>query len=712
MHKRRLLAGACALLALPSLAQIQLHDTGTKWDGEIAQLMDGLAVRRAAANGEAAAADSTLHVTVSVSDAEAVTSYIKGCGYDATAITADLVTASVPVSFIPTLSAREDVLYVNAPEQFHPMLRLSRGEIKATSVHQGKTPLETPFTGKGVVVGVIDQLFEYNHIAFKGRVKALWRNNKLSTTIPTSGGSSGSGNGHATHVTNIAAGGKISGNELYGIAYESDIIMAPSDFSSSLVLEQAKAIKQFAENEGKPWVINMSFGGHSGPHDASTAYDQGLSALSGAGGIFVGAMGNEGGELIHAKADFTEDGQTKYFYPKPGSDNTTGVVAIQVWGQATDGATHFTMKPVLVRRVGTVVTKEYPNATQLSRAGFTYVNSVSPYNNKQYVSLFGATNTLTSIMGLASNYTLMVEVTADAGQTAHAWINNINYAQEFATMTGIDAVAGDDSYLCGEGGASPAKSIAVASYNSSPNFTSAYDGKTYSYQNSIGTKGQMSKFSSHGPQLGDAAKPTVSAPGGCIQSAFAKTGTGFSTSDLTITSIVTDEDGNKYYYGIMSGTSMASPMVTGVVALWLEANPKLTYEDIICILQETSRRDSYTGLTESWDAVSGYGKIDAYEGIRKALDMKGSTGVEKLNTATPVTLSKGLDEWRVLFNNNESYADITLHTAGGQLALSRHISEPHAAQEEVINLAGMAPGVYVLHIATTASTMTRKLVVK
>ncbi len=712
MHKKTLLAASCALMSLPSFAQIVLHETGAKWDGEIAQLVETGAARRAANGvGGAAKADSVLNVTISVTDAEAVAASITGSGYEATVITSDLVTAGVPVSYIPTLAAREDVLYVNAPTQFHPMLSTSRSEIKATSVHQG-TLLETPFTGKGVVVGVIDQLFEYNHIAFKDRVKALWRNNKLTTTIPTSGGSSGSGMGHGTHVTNIAAGGKVTGHNLYGIAYEADIVMAPSDFSSSVVLAQAKAIKSFAEEQGKPWVINMSFGGHAGPHDASTAYDQGMSALSGEGGIFVGAMGNEGGQLLHAEADFTESETTKYFYPKPGTDNTSGVVAMQIWGQADDGATHFTMRPVLVRRVGSTVAKEYPTDTQLSRAGFSYANSVSPYNNKQYVTIFGATTNLTSVMGLANTYVLMVEVTGDAGQSAHAWINNINYAQEFSTMAGIETVTGDDTYLCGEGGASPAKSIAVGSYNSNPNFTSAVDNRTYSYQTSIGVKGQMSKFTSPGPQLGDAVKPAVAAPGGCIQSAFSKTGTGFSTSELTITDIVTDDDGKKFYYGVMSGTSMASPMVTGVVALWLEANPKLAYEDVLDIIKKTARRDSYTGITTTWDARSGYGKIDAYNGIKEALNRKGTVGIEKLNTAAPVTLWKGADAWRVLFNNDESFADITLHDASGKLVVARHIAAPKTGQEETLNLSGMAPGVYVLRIGTTASSLTRKLVVK
>ena len=40
----------------------------------------------------------------------------------------------------------------------------------------------------------------------------------------------------------------------------------------------------------------------------------------------------------------------------------------------------------------------------------------------------------------------------------------------------------------------------------------------------------------------------------------------------------------------MSGTSMSSPVTTGVIALWLQANPKLTPEDIKGVIQRTSHQ--------------------------------------------------------------------------------------------------------------------------
>jgi serine protease AprX len=68
-----------------------------------------------------------------------------------------------------------------------------------------------------------------------------------------------------------------------------------------------------------------------------------------------------------------------------------------------------------------------------------------------------------------------------------------------------------------------------------------------------------------------------------------------------------------------SGTSSATPMVAGVVALLLEKKPTLAPDEVKQILQGTAR-DISTGTTNTgdsasvgWDAATGYGLVDAYE---------------------------------------------------------------------------------------------------
>ena len=85
-----------------------------------------------------------------------------------------------------------------------------------------------------------------------------------------------------------------------------------------------------------------------------------------------------------------------------------------------------------------------------------------------------------------------------------------------------------------------------------------------------------------------------------------------------------------YAYDQMSGTSMSTPCVAGIVALWLEADPTLTCAEIKEIMSSTAINDEFT--TASPDKF-GKGKINALAGIQKILGV--SLGVKDIENDKP-----------------------------------------------------------------------------
>lgn len=719
MNKKFLLTAGLALISAAASAQeVKIYNTGRKWSQSFDALVKGNTVQRIARRGAVnVTPDSTLRVlvTTTVGGEDAVKQYVESAGYKAEVTANQLVVAAIPARFIATLGGRDEVLYVNEDRQLYPAMSHVRDEIGATEAQAG-TGLDTPYDGTGVIVGVIDQGFEFKHPAFEGACQR-WGSSSTSGSLRTSAPYSDPTDqvGHATHVSNIAVGRKVEGaEEYYGVAPGAELLPMMSDLNTSSISIQAKAIRNYAEEQGKPWVLNMSFGSVAGPHDGTTAIDQALDALSGKGAILVGAMGNDGAHKLHVMHTFTEDGEKAYFHITPvASENTNNIVMSQLWaGEA--GEDLFDFKPVVLSR-GKVY---YPTAVQLATSRMSTSNEIDPYNGKQNYKFAGYFKQLLNAMDLTSG-DFMWEITGKAGHTCHAWINYDGAPATFdkVKFTVDDVVyttpAGDGEYSTGESSATVPSSIGVASYNNAQGFTSM-NGSYYSLQSSIGSVMDLSTFSTRGPSLcikPDALpKPTVAAPGGAVLSAYSKKSQNFNSSAVELVARVTNK-GNSFYYGEMSGTSMATPVVTGTIALWLQANPELTSKDVAEIMSKTSRRDSYTGRNLTWDAKWGYGKIDAYEGLKEAIRIR--TGInETFNTTAPITLQKDDNAWKVLFNNDESYADIRIIAANGQVVSTKHIAAPMHGDEHVVSLAGLTPGVYVFQVQTTASNLTRKMVVK
>jgi serine protease AprX len=115
--------------------------------------------------------------------------------------------------------------------------------------------------------------------------------------------------------------------------------------------------------------------------------------------------------------------------------------------------------------------------------------------------------------------------------------------------------------------------------------------------------GTIASFSSCGPQV------DVAAPGVDIWSTMAPSVDGALGGHAP-----PGPAQNRAYYTSLSGTSMATPHAAGIVALLLEANPKLNFKQIRSILTTTAVDYGPQGFDNSW----GYGEIDALKAAAKA----------------------------------------------------------------------------------------------
>jgi Subtilase family len=119
----------------------------------------------------------------------------------------------------------------------------------------------------------------------------------------------------------------------------------------------------------------------------------------------------------------------------------------------------------------------------------------------------------------------------------------------------------------------------------------------------------MASFSSRGPTYLDwTAKPDLAAPGVGTVSLAAPGSTMYATkSQYLLPGLVPTPD---LPYLSLSGTSMAAPVVSGTVALMLQANPTLTPNAVKAILEYTAQiYPGYNALTEGAGFLNALGAV-------------------------------------------------------------------------------------------------------
>jgi len=189
-------------------------------------------------------------------------------------------------------------------QSFGRNLQLS--DFSTTAYYIGTGAVNTGRTGRNVIIGIIDTGIDWCHPAFKrsdGSSKILYYYVPATNTEYTKtqmerfineGRCDGDPHGHGTHVAGIAS----------YIAPNADLIVVridETDLFDTYVIQGLQYLKNKKNSLGRPMVVNMSLGGHFGPHDGTSMLERAIANLSGSGFVVVASAGNDGDKKLYAK---------------------------------------------------------------------------------------------------------------------------------------------------------------------------------------------------------------------------------------------------------------------------------------------------------------------------------------------------------------------------------------------------------------------------
>lgn len=713
--------GATMLLAPASaLAQASLSPRTA-----IAVASPTLLKSHAAQAAAVGAASSQLSAYVTIDPAR--TSW-QQLGITPIAKNASTTTVRLTLDALQRLAKQQGVEYIQITSGATQMLNLARQEAGTDQIHKG-IDLPQAYTGAGVVVGVVDAGFDYMHAAFRRpadgalRIKRVWEQSattldgasapakygygiELNTPelIEKAQGDSDS-NSHGTHVAAIAAGSDAYKDGAYvGNAPDADIVLVALDLNASTNADISNAVQyifDYADEVGKPCVVNLSLGNQDGPHDGTSTFDTMTDAMQGPGRLIVGAAGNHRTDAFHIDHTFaTADAaplRTFVKYKVAPSNSVSGGT-IEIWGEK---GVDFTVD---IAAYSTFNKKDARSTTVYPAEGVTDVDfgkyatgtwkvasEVSPLNGKPHVVL---TSALTSIR---NNYAIALTVTPKTAGRVNIWSDNTYLALESRDIEGFSAPDAASSTLCEIGGTGK-RILTVGSYTTRNEYTTN-GGQQATLQETVG---DLSSFSSYGPTVDGRMKPNITAPGCFIISAVSNN----DASGNLMYAEYNENFGRYNQYGYMQGTSMASPFVAGIVATWLQAYPQLTPEQLHEIVQNTARKDSFTATAP--DSNWGYGKINALDGLRQCIE-KQETGC--VSVAMPFDGTVRITDGNIVLGfARDTQATLCITSMTGSTLFSKQLGKRSAGETLSVAVPQLPKGVYLLSVKTPTATKTFKFV--
>ncbi len=521
------------------------------------------------------------------------------------------------------------------------------------SVIRMTSPLRTKFSGKGVILGVIDSGIELNHPDFQdstGKTRLLyvwdqgvaynpsrkpgnysygveWDSAAINQNISTHDDKA-SEFGHGSMVTGAAASNALATGNFRGIAPEVNIISVATDFSRQnwlqTVAEAVDYIYTKADSLGMPCVINASIGTYVGSHDgkdiAARMIDQMIKAKNGR--AFVCAAGNAGAFNFHLQHNVQNDTNFSWFEYSPSLFSNQGGVYFEAWADTND-----------LKNISFSVGADKVNGNTYSFRGRTSFDSIANRLNVVYQDSILNPNQqkIADVLSYAEvsqgRYRLTFAlISPDSAQYLYRfesrgsgkldiWSNNLLTGTSNIKNTNLPIVSSNPEMRKYK--KADSLQTIVSSFSCLPSVITVgnyINRNTYldvnnNLQNMGATPGAISINSSLGPNRNGYLKPDISSSGDFMLSAGR-----IATMNATIIS-----QPSKIAFDSLhmrnGGTSMASPTVAGMVALYLQQCAKADHQQIKLDLLNSAKKDLFTGNLNSpkW----GFGKADAFQFLKR-----------------------------------------------------------------------------------------------
>lgn len=548
----------------------------------------------------------------------------------------DIYVADIPMHELRALVADQRVVRIENHRGGKVLLDVTPQWINTPAIADD-VRLPQAFTGQGVMLGIVDCGLEATHPNFYtadgsrlrvtrfldqfadddepfGQTTDLGREYTTEADIKGKACAGDSyRNYHGTHCLGIAAGSGYT-TPYRGVAYEAELTAANSKvagdeaYGSANELALMKYIFDTADARQMPCVITYSIGFNALPGDCEL-FEEAIAQMTGPGHILVAAAGNESSKptYIAKTKDQAAAGSLLYgdslltAFLFTHDDFTLKFFTVRKDTVATDSLAYLPSQ-------GSVALELAGNRIAIEKVDTFYIITSILDNDDANLNYLGVV-----IEGNDCEAQMITEL--------------LSYFKNMEAL-GPCFVSATNDHNVNLPGCLPSV-VTVGALNTRPKYANLQGDSIGGWGMSTPV-GSIAAFSSKGPTLDGLIKPDVVTPGVNILAS----GNSYYADDYGKTLVAsTPFEGRDYPWVAASGTSMATPVMAGIVALWLQAKPDLSPDDVKRIIRETSHPLGDTVPNNTY----GYGLCDAYAGLLNILGLP--SAIAQLSQHLPSALA-------------------------------------------------------------------------